>query len=172
LPSAEVAKAAMDLVTSDVHVFTSFHLSRLWYLPLRLEEFFGKDFKTIFLQLNTVYNQKMFTKLCPHCKRKLAVSELDEERREFLEGRHVDFYFENAGCSICSDPKNREIQPFAEHLYFTEEIVDTLLDIDHTFEMVRYLKKLMISSGETIDDKVCRAISEGVLGIEALDLIL
>lgn len=175
IPNKEVAFAVQDLVNSSIHVITTMHLDRLWLLPYRLKEYYGSSYKDVISQINAVFNQKMFSVPCPHCQRKLLVSDLrDQRKRDLLKQHGIQFAYTNDGCNECQNTGHviGRNQPYAEHLVFSLSIVEQLLKCDQPYEMELVLRNALMKTKCTLEDYMTDAIGNGRLSIDALDSIL
>lgn len=175
IPNKEVAFAVQDLVNSSIHVITTMHLDRLWLLPYRLKEYYGSSYKDVISQINAVFNQKMFSIPCPHCREQFLVASLEDDRkRELLEQFGVRVYYKSHGCSVCKGT-GRVIggnQPYAEHVVFTPDIVSELLKCEEPYQMEQVLHDTIVKQHTTLEDYMTNAIGQGKLALEALDSLV
>lgn len=180
IPTKDVAFAIRDLVNSSVYVLTTMHLDRIWHLPYRLKEYYGDNYKDMITQINGVINQKMFSVLCPNCRKQTLISSAKcDEHYEFLKNHNVSKIYTSVGCHLCKDEvtgssgtvigKN---QPIVEHLIFTDEIKDELLKCTEAFEMESVLKKYVKENKQSLEDYMLKAIETGVISSDALEQII
>jgi type II secretory ATPase GspE/PulE/Tfp pilus assembly ATPase PilB-like protein len=180
IPTKNVAFAIKDLVNSSVYVITTMHLDRIWHLPYRLKEYYGESYKDIITQINGVVNQKMFSVLCPNCRKQTLISSAKySEHYEFLKEHSASRIYTSAGCHMCNDTvtgtsgivigKN---QPIVEHIVFTDEIKDELLKCTEAYEMESVIKKFVKDKHQALEDYMIRAIEDGVISSDSLQQII
>jgi type II secretory ATPase GspE/PulE/Tfp pilus assembly ATPase PilB-like protein len=181
IADSEAAQAMNMLVVSGVHVVTTTHVRRIWNLPHKLYEFYGKDFRNIISQMNICINQRMFNVQCPHCRNKALVSSLPElypdgrgaRYKDFLIEYGVEQFYTNTGCEQCKMGNLKgKVQPYVERLVFTDEVISDLLKFDLPFHMESHIKDLVFKRKHTLEFGISRAISEGKLIVTSLDSIL
>lgn len=179
IPTKDVAFAIKDLVNSSVYVITTLHLDRIWHLPYRLKEYYGESYKDIITQINGVINQKMFPVLCPHCS-KATLSNMDQKHSEFLTKWDVEKIFIAKGCHYCTDEVTGHYgtiigknQPIVEHIIFTDDLKEQLIQCDETYEMEQVLKRVVKDEKkQSLEYYMVDAIKQGTLSTDALDHIL
>lgn len=173
-PNTEVALSIRDLVNSNVHVLTTFHIDRVWHLPHKLFEFYGNDFKNIWSQLNGCFNQKMYVRCCSHCMREMAVSGIpNKDYRDLLTKYGVVFYKRSEGCSQCDHKgKTKYLKPLMERFLMTESLYSDLMKVDRPYEMESILRDYVKSNGFELEKYLCKEIESGVVSLESLDSIL
>ena len=180
LPTKEVAFAAKDLVNSSVHVITTIHLDRLWHLPYRLKEYYGDSYKDIITQINGVFTQKMFSVLCPHCRKAVLASDVaNEEQNKILKQWNVSQVYKSFGCSYCNDQDSGSKgtiigrnQPLVEFLLFTDELKEQLVRCKEPFEMEIILKNRVRDNSQSLEFFITKEIERGLLDVSALNQIL
>lgn len=175
IPNKEVAFAVQDLVNSSIHVITTMHLDRLRLLPYRLKEYYGASYKDVISQINGVFNQKMFSVPCPHCQQQILVDDIEDIRkRELLQKYKIPFAYRNSGCTVCNGTGHiiGRNQPYAEHLLFTSDIIDALLECDEPYQMEHVLQDALTEANQALEVYMTAAIGEGKLAIDAMDSIV
>lgn len=171
IPNKEVAFAIRDLANSSVHVVTTMHMNRIWHLPYKLKEYYGDEYKDIISQINGVFNQKMFGVNCPECLEQVMVKDLDSVYRDKLWEMGVESIKTSPGCPYCDGEgvvpgKN---QPYAEHLIFTEQLIDRLLACDHPYEMERIIRDEVREKSQSFEDYMKPAFEVGSVPLYAID---
>lgn len=179
IPDSITALGVRDLVNSNIHVVSTFHINRIWHLPNKLSEYYGSEFKEILSQINLVVNQKMYVKQCPHCRYVMLTDNLPRRIREFLESNGISRVYGNKGCDYCN---NGEMiggrQPFAEYLEFTQDLIEELRQINNPLDMEVFLKEYLFNNEEykakkvALEYKLLDAIKEGKLSYKCLFTIL
>lgn len=175
IPNKEVAFAIQDLVNSSIHVITTMHLDRLWLLPYRLKEYYGSSYKDIISQINAVFNQKMFSVPCPHCQRQYLSSVIEDERKQkLLKKYNVQFVYRSTGCSKCNHTGHiiGRNQPYAEHVVFSQELVNDILKCEAPYQMEAVIREYMEEQKTRLEDYMLPAIATGKLDVESLDSIV
>lgn len=179
IPTKEVAFAIQDLVNSSVYVITTLHLDRIWHLPYRLKEYYGDSYKDIITQINGVINQKMFPVLCPHCS-KATLSTMDRKHIDFLTKWNVEKIYVARGCPFCKDEDTGHYgtiigrnQPIVEHIVFTEDLKEQLIQCKEPYDMEQVLKRVVRDQKrQSLEHYMADAIRQGTLSTDALDYIL
>lgn len=181
IPTKDVAFAVKDLVNSSVYVITTMHLDRIWHLPYRLKEYYGESYKDIITQINGVINQKMFSVLCPHCRKETLITSASEFKQvEFLKEYNARRIYTAKGCTFCIDKVTGKSgyvigrnQPVAEHILFTEELKESLVQCKEAYEMEIVLKKYVKEhKKQSLEFYIVDAIEQGIFGVEALNHII
>lgn len=174
IPSKEVAFAVKDLANSSIHVITTLHLDRIWHLPYKLVEYYGNSYKDVISQINGVVNQKMFDIACPHCKKKIPVSELSDKRHvQFLKDAGIDFVNHSVGCPECKGTGSVQgkSQPYVEYIYFDGKVKSKLLACNQPWEMELVIAEA-IKDQSSLEQAIITGITEDKLDTKALDFIL
>jgi type II secretory ATPase GspE/PulE/Tfp pilus assembly ATPase PilB-like protein len=173
IPNKEIAESVRDLVNSSMHTITTFHIDRLWHLPYKLEEYFGKDFKNFLSQINMCANQKMIEKQCPHCSHQSAVSELPPRYRDLLYAHGVSSHYVRQGCARCEHTGGFVgVQPYMERLVFDRDFVRELLTKRYAYEMEDTIYEYMHQNGLVLEKSLCLDVGKGLIAVEQLDWIL
>ena len=175
IPNKEVAFAVQDLVNSSIHVITTMHLDRLWLLPYRLKEYYGSSYKDVISQINAVFNQKMFSIPCPHCREKILVDSITDQRKRALVKKYgVPVYYHSRGCKLCHGTGHvlGKNQPYAEHLVFTPDVISRILKCDEPYQMENVIREEMMSWHTTLEDYMVDAVGRGKLSLDALDSLV
>ena len=180
IPSRQVAFAVQDLANSSIYVITTMHLDRIWHLPYRLYEYYGDNYKNVISQINGCINQKMFGVVCPHCRRNVLVSTIEDHRkRDLLLNHGVESYFEAVGCEHCRDSLTGSYgfvlgknQPYVEHLIFSDDLKSRLLACEQAWQMEAIIKEEVKTQKTTLEDYMSKGIKEGNLSIDALNYII
>lgn len=162
IPNREVAFAARDLVNSAVGVFTTTHLDRVWNIPLKLQEFYGEDYKTVISQLNAVINQRMFRRWHVKDAEKRI---LDRDKGQFEAAAW------RAGVRNYFVPRNLEdvtytLQPLAEIVVFTDEMKHAMLEFDSPWKAEQMIRLNIQKEHGTLEDKVADYINKGYFSLE------
>lgn len=181
IPTKDVAFAIKDLVNSSVYVITTMHLDRIWHLPYRLKEYYGESYKDIITQINGVINQKMFSVLCPHCRKETLITSAPELKQvEFLKEYDIKRIYTAKGCALCSDQVTGKFgyvigknQPVAEHIVFTDKLKEKLVQCKEAYEMEIVIKKYVKDEQkQSLEFYITHAIEQGILSAEALNYII
>lgn len=167
IPNQEVAFAVRDLVNSAVGVITTTHLTRVWHLPYKLEELYGKDYKTIISQLLAVVNHRMFREQVAD---KLIAYDLTKDTATtafsaFAYELGVRRYFEPAPNSKI----HLRLQPLVEILIFNDEIRTQLLNNTMLSDSEQFLEKHIKKIGENLETKLVHGINMGQFNIRELE---
>lgn len=164
IPNAEVAFAVRDLVNSSIGVVTTTHLNRVWHIPNKLSEFFGKDYKTIISQLNAVINQKMFRRwTCPNMQKRVLQPQLgDFEKFAYRCG--VRQYF----VPLDASQVRHSLQPLVEILILTDEQKTAMLNFDELWRAEQMIRNHVERTHATIENRLAQYINEGICSLEEL----
>lgn len=167
---ADVAKAVVDLVTSKVHVVTSLHLSRVYYLGHKLESFLGTSYKDIIPHLNLCLTQQLVGKICPNCKTESSVENLPPMLYQKLHtyGYELSHFYYARGCESCNSTGVKGLHPFSESIIFDTEMVDTLMGVSSSYEMQKYLFNKMSENKSLLEYKIVEGISKGLIPVDTL----
>lgn len=164
IPNKQVAIELKDLIVTNVHVLVTTHLNRCWDIPNKLEGLYGTDWVNILSYLNTVFNQKMFIKPCPHCGKleNIDLSTLNPMYREFAQKYEVTSYMDSKGCIKCMEGEViGGYSPIAEFIDFTPELVEEMLNNDSLVRMSLFLRNYLMDNEKALEHKVAKAINEG-----------
>lgn len=175
IPNKEVAFAVQDLINSSIHVITTMHLDRLWLLPYRLKEYYGNSYKDVISQINGVFNQKMFGVCCPHCMKEIIVEDIEDTRKkELLLKADMHTVSVSVGCDQCNYTGKipGRNQPYVEHLLFSLDLVDQLLQCNEPYEMEIVLRKELFKKEQNIEHYMLRGIADKKLSLDALDAVI
>ena len=163
IPNSDVAFAVRDLVNSAIGVITTTHVDRIWHVPNKLNEFFGKDYKTIISQLNAIINQKMFRRWSgPGLQKRMLQSNSEFEKFAYRSG--VRQYFVPTDASKIK----YSVQPLAEILVITDEMKSAMLDFDELWKAERMLRMHIERAHSTIENKLAMYINEGICSLDEL----
>ena len=153
IPNKEIAQGVRDLLNSNVHCLTTFHLDRIWDLPHKLYEYYGEEYKDVLSQLNLVVNQKMFVKQCPYCLEKTSVDSLPNIYTKFLLKYGITSVYVNKGCEHCNNGELiGGVVILAESLLFTDKIITDLRGLNAPRDMEQYLKNLFLTNETFLQD--------------------
>lgn len=166
IPNQEVAFSVRDLVNSAIGVITTTHLNRVWHIPYKLEELYGKDYKSIISQLNAVINHKMFRKQNNCCLVKKSLNPFSDFEK-YAASLGVKYYYEPKGCDKCKT----QLQPVVEILILNDDMKTALLNHNNLYESEQYLKHYMKSIKETIEYKITCGINMGLFNLNELKLL-
>lgn len=155
IPNTGIAQGVRDLLNSNVHVVTTFHLDRIWDLPHKLYEYYGDSYKNMMSQINLVVNQKMYVKQCPHCKTERLVQDLPSTLSEFLSSNDVTVVWDNKGCKYCNNGalKGGRI-PKTEWILFDDQIIEDLRGYSEPRDMEKYLKDMLLRNEQFVSKRV------------------
>jgi type II secretory ATPase GspE/PulE/Tfp pilus assembly ATPase PilB-like protein len=173
LPNKDVAFAVQDLANSSIHVITTTHVDRVWHLPYKLREYYGDDYKDVISQINAVFNQKMYVKMCPHCQERILVDSIENVKiTEFLKNRGTEIVPVSTGCKFCNHTGivvggNR---PYAEFVIFTNDIKRKLLRCESPAAMEEVLREAV--KGKALEDYVYDAVVRGEVSYTSLSLLM
>lgn len=167
IPDADVAFAVRDLVNSAIGVITTMHVSRVWHTPDKLNEFYGKDYKTIISQLNAIINQKLFRvwKAQNLQKRILQPTQGDLEKFAYKWG--VRQYF------VPTDMKKVKygIQPLAEIIILSDEERTAMLNFDELARAQQMLKSHVEKAHANLEYKLADFINQGRCPLEEMRVL-
>lgn len=180
IPTKEVAFAVKDLVSSSVHVITTLHIDRIWHLPFKLFEYYGDSYKDIISNLNAVFNQKMFARMCNKCTKDFLSADIEDKKKaDFLVSRGIHTIKIPAGCNECTDSETGLVgdvigsnQPYVEFLVFDDKLKDKLLSCKEPYQMAKVMKDEVFSLGQDLETVLAKAIQNAEIQISALDSIL
>lgn len=164
LPNAEVAFAVRDLVNSAVGVITTTHMDRVWHLPLKLQEFFGKDYKTVISQLNCVINHKMFyTWKCDRLQKRTVTREQgDFEKFCYNAGIRQHFIPE------ADAPVTYQMQPLVEILVLTDAMKTAMLNFEEVWRAEEMIHSRIKDQQGMLETKVAAYVNAGLMSIEEM----
>lgn len=164
LPDKSIAPAVYDLVNSSVGVFTTFHIERIWNFPLKMKNYFGDEYVDLITLTKGVVNQKMFVKLCPKCRKRTVSRNLPKRVLELLDKFKINSFYTANGCPECNfTGRQNSLQPLAECLLMTDEIIDDLTACNTVWEMQKYIKDYMFKNKLSLEYSVAREIIKGNL---------
>ncbi len=168
IPNAEVAFAVRDLVNSAIGVITTTHINRLWHAPNKLNEFFGKDYKTIISQLNVIINHKMFRRWSGPgmVKRVLQPDKSEFDRFAYRCGVRQYFVPQDA-----SRVKYR-LQPLCEILVITDEMKTAMLNFEEMWRAEQMLKGHIEREHGTLENKLANYINQGICSLDEMHRFL
>lgn len=165
LPTKEVAGEVVDLINSSIGVLTTFHIDRIWDAPYKLKDYFGESYIDLITHINGIVNQKMFVKQCPHCRQATYdESELTPEIIEFLNKYEIKTYYKSLGCPKCNNTGLMDTpQPYAEFLYFSDELKRRLLRCDKPYQMEDIIREVALSERTSLEFSLADAVRCGDL---------
>lgn len=162
IPSRDIAFAVKDLVNSAIGVITTLHLDRIWFLPYKMEEYFGESYRGMFSQLNAVVNHKMFKCITSPIKMKTLVNP-DTPFLKFAQSLGVKQY------PIPITPQATfDLQPIVEILVFNKELRYSLQRATSLSDIEETIRSLVESQGETFEHKLVAGINNGVFLLDEL----
>lgn len=167
IPNSDVAFAVRDLVNSAVGVITTTHVDRVWHVPNKLNEFFGKDYKTIISQLNAVINQKMFRRWYGPGLQKRVLQQGPDEFSKFAYRCGVRQYF----VPTDKNKMHYALQPVAEIWVVTDEEKTAMLNFEEMWKAEQMIRMHFEKSHAMIENKLAQLINEGVCSLEELNFI-
>ena len=164
IPNAEVAFAVRDLVNSAIGVITTTHITRIWHLPNKLHEFFGKDYKTILSQLNACVNHKMFKRWSSPSMQKRILQKEHGPFELFCYQYGVRQYF------VPEDPMqvSWRIQPLAEIIVFDDAMKSALLNFDEISKAEMMIQNQIRQKGGMLEHKVAEYINNGIMPLDTM----
>lgn len=151
IPTRKTADDVADLYSSNIGVIATGHFERCFSIPYRLSNLYPDDYTDRLLQFRGIVVQKMFKKLCPHCKVKKVFSDLDQDSKEYFLslGLNKDehYVYENklGGCEECFNGyvKGGRI-PIPEILRVSEDLRDILSKSQQIRYHASEMKKFML----------------------------
>lgn len=164
IPDSGVAFAVRDLVNSAVAVITTMHIDRVWHMPYKMQEFFGRDYKTVISQINAVINHKMFKKWKgPGLQKRQLVKEHGDFEM-FCYKAGVRQYF------VPTDPNQMRysVQPLIEIVVLTSEMKTAILNFDEIWRAEQMLRNQIEQRHETLENKLAQYINDGLMSIEEM----
>ncbi len=164
IPNAEVAFAVRDLVNSAIGVITTTHVDRVWHAPNKLNEFFGRDYKTIISQLNAIINQKMFRRWTGPgmVKRVLQADKSDFDKFAYRAG--VRQYFVPTDAT----KMKYSLQPLCEIVVITDEMKTAMLNFEELWRAEQMLRSHIERAHGTIENKLAEYINSGVCSLDEM----
>lgn len=164
IPNADVAFAVRDLVNSAVGVITTTHIDRVWHLPYKLVEFFGKDYKTVISQLNVAINHKMFKKWTASSfqKRQLVKEQGPFELMCYIAGVRQYFVPEDATTVRYT------LQPLVEIAVFTDEMKSAMLNFEDMWRAEQMISNQLKQKHLTLENKVAALVNAGVMSLDEM----
>lgn len=165
IPNSEVAFAVRDLVNSAIGVITTTHVNRVWEVPYKLYEFFGKDYKNVISSLNAVVNHKMFVRW--HCKgmqRRVLQPEHGESERNAYNWGVRQYYVPPDNARVI-----RSLQPLTEIWVVTDEMRTAMLNYDELWRSEQMIKSHIMQGRQAIEYKLAQYINSGICPLSALD---
>lgn len=164
IPNAEVAFAVRDLVNSAIGVITTTHVDRIWHVPNKLNEFFGRDYKTIVSQLNAVINHKMFRRWYAPNMQKRMLQQGPGDFEKFAYRCGVRQYF----VPMDKARVKYSLQPLTEILVLTDEQKTAMLNFEELWKAEQMIKLHMEKVHGTIENKLAQYINEGICSLDEL----
>lgn len=164
IPNAEVAFAVRDLVNSAIGVITTTHIDRIWHAPNKLNEFFGRDYKTIVSQLNVVINQKMFRRWSGPGMVKRVLQADKSEFEKFAYRAGVRQYFVPADAT----KMKYSLQPLCEILVLTDEMKSAMLNFDELWRAEQMMRSHIERSHGLIENKLAEYINQGICSLDEM----
>lgn len=164
IPNSDVAFAVRDLVNSSVCVITTTHLDRVWHLPYKLNEFFGKDYKTIVSQLNAVINHKMFRLWKCDRMSKRTINRNGSPFEKWCANHGVTQYFvPEEGYQV-----TYTLQPLTEIIIFTDAMKSAMVNFDEIWRAEDMIRHHTREQQEVLERKVASFINEGKMALSEL----
>lgn len=165
ISEASTALGAYDLVNSSVGVFSTFHITRIWHLPYKLEEYFGDKLINVITYLKYVLNQKSLILQCPHCLETRVLKDSKEIYPEVLgicEEFGIEYYSKSIGCDVCDKTGiQKGVQPFVEYIVFNDELKSQLSKCSRTYEMEEVLRKHVSDNNCGLEYFMKKALLDG-----------
>lgn len=154
-----------DLVNSNICVYTTTHFDRVWDFPYKIFDLYGNEYTQIISKFNSVINQVMFKRLCPHC-RSLA-TENSKLELEFMGRLGVTQHFISNidGCDKCRKGYLTRPFPQAEILEMNDEIVSLVMKLDSPVEMKMALKKYCINNYLDMESIIAPLVESGQIDL-------
>ena len=173
LPTKEVAGEVIDLINSSIGVMTTFHIDRIWDFPYKMKDYFGSSYIDLITHINGIINQRMFIKQCPYCRKKTFNEHLRPDVLEFLKKFKIDTYYVAEGCPKCGGSgRMNSVQPYAEFLYFDDELKRKLLRCDKPYQMEDIARETVKKNKTSLEYFIADAIRDGDLNPNDLIKIL
>lgn len=164
IPNAEVAFAVRDLVNSAIGVITTTHVDRVWHVPNKLYEFFGKDYKNIITSLNAVINHKMFLRWSAPGMQRRVLQPSHGVLEQFAYKWGVRQYFvPPEGARVIYD-----LQPLTEIWVLTDEQKTAMLNFDELWRAEQMIRSLMEREQLTIEHKLAQYINNGLCSLDEM----
>ena len=164
IPNSDVAFAVRDLVNSAIGVITTTHVDRVWHVPNKLNEFFGKDYKTIISQLNAVINHKMFRKWSAPQFQKRTLQQGPGDFEKFAYRCGVRQYF------VPTDARKVKysLQPLTEILVVTDEQKTAMLNFEELWRAEQMIKMHIEKQHGTIENKLAAYVNAGICSLDEM----
>lgn len=159
---ADIIKEAVD---SNIRIFTTTHLDRVWDTPQKLFDYYQDDYKNVLGNMDSVINQVIFQKLCPHCRKKIINPTNEEFELMSKLGVSTAYTVNKSGCPLCRRGVSRDIFPQVEILRFTDVLLAKLMQFKTPLEMQMYLKKYVKKNNLGIEYQIKDFVEEGLIDI-------
>ena len=164
IPNAEVAFAVRDLVNSAIGVITTTHIDRIWHAPNKLNEFFGRDYKTIISQLNVVINHKMFRRWSGPGMVKRVLQKDKSDFDAFAYRCGVRQYFVPSDAS----KMKYSLQPLCEIFVISDEMKTAMLNFEELWRAEQMMRSHIEREHGTIENKLANYINAGICSLDEM----
>jgi type IV pilus assembly protein PilB len=145
------------LVLSTVHANSSVETLK------RLENI-GIDFHLLMSSLNLIFSQRLVRRLCPNCRKKREVTEVEKKLLEKYSATHV---YEPVGCPQCMETSYRGRVGIFEFLPFDESLKDIISQSGLT-ESINAVRERRL---RTLLDSGLQKIAEGLTDFNEIERV-
>lgn len=186
IPNKDVAQFVVDLVNSSVHVLTTWHMDRLWNLPMKMYELYGPEFRNYISQLNLVCNQKLYQQQCVDCLENVDVSRFgpgglleDSRLYEFFQQQGIRFIQMTRDdseevCETCGGTGVRKgkVTVVPEVAVMGKNLVRELLRSETPFAMEALLVDRFYNTEGSMEKSLAKLVERGELHYSSILTIL
>jgi type II secretory ATPase GspE/PulE/Tfp pilus assembly ATPase PilB-like protein len=164
---AETARIAMQASITGHLVFSTLHTKDTIGTIFRLLDL-GVEPYLLTQALQLIVAQRLVRKLCPHCKKAVALTDAQRQRMgKFAEG--VDQIYAPVGCARCMGTGYSGRRAVFEMLNTNEELRDAIIQNPtsasiskalegHTFQKLQHNAYELVAKGEVAFDEADRAV--------------
>lgn len=173
IPDREVGDLVSELVNSNIGVFTTTHIDRVWNFVFKFQSYFGRyNYKAVMSRLSGIVNQSMFKKVCTHCRVPVSREDLTDEQEITLWenlrlGDNAIIYRKsNFGCKHCMHGyEKNKFRPVAEVVTFNSELLSSLLEKDNVMLLEDTVRDYVYENKIAIEYEVRELLLKGEIEI-------
>lgn len=157
----ETASISVRAAITGHLVLSSLHTNDAISTIVRLEDMGVEPFMVANSLIGSI-SQRLVKTICPHCKEKLATTELD---RSVL-GEDVKYIYKGAGCHLCNHTGYKGRTAIHEVIVIDKEVrkmISNKIDIDEIYAYVKSSQNL-----KTLRDQAIDYVKEGITTMDEL----
>lgn len=157
----ETASISVRAAITGHLVLSSLHTNDAISTIVRLEDMGVEPFMVANSLIGSI-SQRLVKTICPHCKEKLATTELD---RSIL-GEDVKYIYKGAGCHLCNHTGYKGRTAIHEVITIDKEVrkmISNKIDIDEIYTYVKASQNL-----KTLRDQAIDYVKEGITTMDEL----